>query len=203
MAADRKIVTYFVEDIAQETFVKAVVERMAREIGIIATADVRSATRGGRPLAELKAFLRDERRRSISTTDLLVIAIDGNCKGYSAKRKEIVGIIDQIGYIKRYVCAIPDPHVERWYLCDGEAVRTALSASVQPTVPLMKCERDLYKKLLRKVIEEAEIAVILGGSEHGEAIVRAMDLYRTGKNEPSLGSFLDDLHSALYALANS
>lgn len=200
MAAERKVITFFLEDVAQEAFVTAVVDRLALEVGLSVDHDPRSVLKGGHPLPELKRFLRDEKRRPHLMTDLLIISIDGNCMGHNAKRQEITDIIAQAGYTPSFVCAVLDPHIERWYLCDGEAVREALSASVHPVVPPYKCARDQYKALLRRAIQDAGLDLILGGAEHGEAIVQAMDLYKVGKNEPSLGQFLEDLRSALQSL---
>lgn len=200
MAANHKIITYFLEDQAQEAFISAMVNRLAREVGVSVRHDTRSVAYGGRPLTELRRFLRDEQRRPASSTDLLVVSIDGNCHGPNEKRREIRQIIERIGYSRPYVCAVPDPHVERWYLCDGEAVRQALSANVEPLVPAYKCERDRYKQELRRVILEADQSPVIGGAEHGEAIVGAMDLYRASQHDSSLAQFIEELRSALRSL---
>src|SRR5579859_1615329 len=197
MKGNRRVITYFVEDRAQEFFIRAWAERIAIDVGITVLHNLASVTGGYRALAHLKKFVQDEPEEARATTDLLIISVDGNCRGYQAKRNEIVHIVQRGKYLKPFLCAVPDPHIERWYLCDGEAVRQALSTTIKPIVPAYKCERDRYKAELIKVIEQAGMTPESGGSEHAEAIVKAMDFYRAGKNDPSLKLFLDDLRAAL------
>jgi hypothetical protein len=45
--------------------------------------------------------------------------------------------------------------------------------------------------------------VTLGGIEFAEEIVECMDLYRAGKDEPSLKHFIDELRSALRTRAKA
>ena len=97
---------------------------------------------------------------------------------------------------------MPDPHIERWYLCDHQALRQALSSSIKPKPsPKNKCGRDWYKTEYHRLLKEAEILIIVNEYEYAEAIVENLDLYEAGKKEPSLGQFLDSLRSALKALA--
>jgi hypothetical protein len=85
-------ILYFLEDRAQEGFVKALVERIAKEESIPAeglAADIRSARGGYRIIKEFKKFLKDTIKTEPSEIDFLVIAIDGNCKGYRERVKEL------------------------------------------------------------------------------------------------------------------
>ncbi|MFQ6092422.1 MAG: hypothetical protein ACE5OR_07035 [bacterium] len=59
-------VCYFLEDRAHERFLKALVERVAREEGIMAHLllyDVRSARHGSRVINQFREFLRDYGRK--------------------------------------------------------------------------------------------------------------------------------------------
>ncbi len=93
---------YFLEDVGQESFVKALVTCVASDIGFDSEGlnhDVRNAT-GGKRLAmtELKRFLRDVKKRHAFPFDVLVVAIDGNCQRYREKRDEIAKIVQQTNY---------------------------------------------------------------------------------------------------------
>lgn len=117
MAESKTIVVgYFLEDIAQEHFIKAIVERVATGQGLLSQTllhDVRNATGGvSRVIWEFKSFLRDHARGHESAFDVLVVAIDGNCTGYLAKKQQLLHLKEQTGYGGLIVCAIPDPHVE-------------------------------------------------------------------------------------------
>jgi len=129
-----------------------------------------------------------------------VVVIDGNCKGWHLMRGQIASAIDQQRCAASAI-GCPDPHIERWYLTDPEGIRTSLGAQV--TRETAKCERDRYKRALTEAVENAGHTVTLGGAEFAQEIVDAMDLYEAGKNEPSLGSFIDDLRAALTRLGEA
>jgi len=106
---------YFLEDRAQETFVKSLVERVAREEGARVQHHVRAASYGSRAFKEFKNFARDLKRgRSLVEFDLLVVALDGNCKGYAKRARQIQKVVESSGFEERLICCIPDPHIERW-----------------------------------------------------------------------------------------
>lgn len=204
MVARGKVITYFVEDEAQEVFIKALIQRLAIDAGVSLQHDPGSVTGGSRSLVSLKTFLHEEQHRHVRATDLLVISIDGNCQGYQRKIADIHDTIQRAHYPKPFVCAVPDPHIERWYLCDHQALRQALSSSIKPTPsPKNKCGRDWYKTEYHRLFQEAEIPIIVNDYEYAEAIVEKLDLYKAGKKEPSLGQFLHDLRSALNNLAQN
>jgi hypothetical protein len=202
MVVKGKVVTYFVEDEAQELFIKALIQRLATEAGVSVQHDPGSVTGGSRSLVSLKTFLREEQHGHVRATDLLIIAVDGNCQGYQRKIAEMNDIIQRVGYLKPFICAVPDPHIERWYLCDHQALRQALSSAIKPKPsPKNKCGRDWYKTEYHRLLEEAEIPIIINDYEYAGAIVEHMDFYKAGRNEPSLRQFLADLGSALINLA--
>lgn len=58
-----------------------------------------------------------------------------------------------------------------------------------------KCERHYYKNKLRETIRAGGSPPTLGGLEIAEDLVREMDLYRAGKNDSSLGAFVNDLRT--------
>jgi hypothetical protein len=205
MVTRGKVFTYFVEDEAQEVFIKALIQRLSTDAGISIQHNPGSVVTGGsRSLVALKTFLREEQHRRVLATDVLVLSVDGNCQGYQRKIADMNDIIQRAQYLKPFVCAVPDPHIERWYLCDHKALRQALSSSITPKpTPKNKCGRDWYKTEYHRLLKEAKIPIILNDYEHAEAIVEKMNLYEAGRNEPSLGQFLNDLRSALKNLAQN
>jgi hypothetical protein len=192
---------YFLEDVGQERFLVALVERVAKEKGLPPDRlhrDVRNATGGqGKALSELRRFLRDVNREQERLFDLLVVAIDGNCHSYTKRRKEIRAVVKRSGYPGSVVCAVPDPHIEHWYLIDPRGFQQALGADVIPDVPPNKCERGHYKQALRQAVRQAGIDAPLGGLEYGPDIARLLDLYAAGKADTGFKHFVDELRAAL------
>lgn len=183
-------VAIFCEDLAHERFLVALVHRLAREEQRTVEVFTMSGRGGhGRGLTEFSAFQKARGR-----ADLLLVCIDANCKRWQAARREIKDKVDSSRF-PAYAVACPDPHIERWYLADPQGLKSALSMNVSPG--RKKCQRDRYKKLLVDGLKRAGHIVTLGGAEFAEKIVGDMDLYRAGKNEPSLGSFIEDLRSVL------
>jgi hypothetical protein len=183
----------FVEDFGHEEFIKTLLRRMAREQVIEVEIISRSATGGrGKMLTELEQFMNRLGRDPKSLPDLIIVATDGNCKKYLKRKQEVDQIIPQ--EIKsRTVCAIPDPHIERWLLLDSSAFRVALGKGCSK--PPKKCERDRYKTMLIEAIQNTGRSPLIGGIEHAEAIVNSMDLDRMEREDKSLGKFLKDLQS--------
>ena len=181
----------FGEDTGHKEVISAILARVSREEGIPFVQDWRSATRGhGKVLDELKSLLRDVRRDRGAFPDLIVVATDGNCEGFTKRRGDIARLTDRIPGL-RVVCAVPDPHIERWLLIDSAAFKSVLDVGCQ--APDQKCERDRYKRLLRDAVRSAGISPALGGIEYAEDIVNAMDLDRSARSDPSLGHFLSEL----------
>lgn len=120
----------FVEDFGHESFLNALVLRLAREYGIDVKVMPFSVRGGhGSVISELEQYLRNLRRGRADWLDLLVVATDANCKGFTQRKKEI----DQaIGAMKdQVVCAIPDPHIERWLLIDSTAFKNVVGKGCQ------------------------------------------------------------------------
>lgn len=192
---------YFLEDIGQERFLTALVNRIAREMGLPSRRlrhEVRNATGGrGVVLDELRRFLRDVRREREQPFDLLVVAIDGDCHKYRERRDEIRAVVEQSGYSGPVICAVPDPHIERWYLADPRGLQQVLEVGSIPKVPTYKCERGRYKQALREAIRQTGIIAPLGGLEYGSDIAENLDLYSVGKADVGFKHFVDELRAGL------
>ena len=198
---DKLNIGYFLEDIGHENFIKALVTRVALEMGFSSQElnhDVRNATGGkGVAITELRWFLRDVKRGRESPFDVLVVAIDGNCQGYREKRDEIKGIAERTNYLGALVCAVPDPHIERWYLIDRSAFRQAVEIDFLPQVPPYKCERGRYKRAMQEAFAQAGEGFMPLGVEYGEDIALEIDFYAAQKADAAFRHFLNELRSAL------
>ena len=194
-------VGYFLEDIAHEKFITALVRRVSREVGLTQQTlehVIYNASGGkGQTMTELRRFLRDVQRGRIPPTPVLVVAIDGNCQGYTEKHNEIRRVAGDYGYAGQLVCAIPDPHIERWYMADPGGLQQAIGAGVRPVPPAYKCERGRYKRAMLDVFADVGIKPLLGGAEYGNDVVEAMDLYAAQQADPALKHFVDHLKEAL------
>jgi hypothetical protein len=194
-------VGYFLEDRGHEIILKAFVTRVAKEKGLKRgdwLDDVRAAT-GGKSIEAYKIFLKDISRLDKPVPfDILIIASDGNCSGYTEKKHQLLKYAEnsQFSQINILVFAIPDPHIERWYLNDPEGFNQAIGSGALPVLPPYKCEKGRYKKVMRDAVVSSDVKSQFGGYEYGEKIVDAMDLCRAIKNDASLKHFIDDLKDA-------
>lgn len=181
----------FVEDVAYEQLLLPLIARLASLERRQVRVSVRSA-RGGHESA-----LEEMHRVAAGQTplpSLFVVGIDGNCRTANTKRKE-VRERSRPEFTDRLVIACADPHVERWYMADPDAFHKVVGT--RPDVPKDKCERDFYAQQLASAVNEAGHPNTLGGIEWASELVAAMDLYRAAKNDPALGTFLDDLRAAI------
>lgn len=185
-------IALFVEDYAHYVFLQALIERLAREHGQVIKLDWRNVRRGhGAVIQELKQFLRDLVRGYGGYQDLIVVATDANCKGIAQRVKEIREVTDAT--TARVICAVPDPHIERWLLVDSAAFKAVLGRGC--AAPDQKCERTRYKRLLIEAIRQAGVTPSVGGIEFSADIVAAMNLAQAGRLDPSLQYFLDELNT--------
>lgn len=186
----RKILM-FVEDFAHEEILKAVIFRLAQEYKIEITINSRSATGGhGRVLLELRTFVGRLEQEPGDFPDLLVVATDANCNRY-AKRKKTIKETLPAAILDFTVCAIPDPHIERWLLIDSSAFKAVMGKGC--AAPPAKCERVLYKRLLIEAIREAGLTPLVGGIEHARDIVKHMDFGYLERTDNSFGRFLSEM----------
>jgi hypothetical protein len=184
-------IVLFVEDYGHESFIKAVIQRFAEEYSVAVKIIPRSVRGGhGKAISELKSYLKKNLRTE--QPELLIVAIDANCKGYQDCKKEIGEALGTFQNIS--LCAIPDPHIERWLLLDSAAFKKAVRGK-GCSAPDQKCQRDRYKKLLMEAMIQSGVRPPLGGMEYAEDIVRAMDFERMEKSDPSLGYFLKSMRS--------
>ena len=191
------VLDLFVEDRAHEEFLGAVVRRIAREENRQIQLRVRVA-RGGYPrvLGELDLYQTMVERglAALDLPDILVVAVDANCEGLAAKKKAI-RLRLKTTFKDRTVLAVPDPHVERWYLSDRQSFKDVVG--VQPPAERRKCERGRYKRILAQAVRDGGHPAILGGIEFAKELADTMDFYRAGRAERSFKQFVADAVSAL------
>jgi hypothetical protein len=183
-------ITLFVEDFAHQAFLAALVQRLAAEYGIDVRLDWRNARRGhGAVVKELRQFLRDLQLGQDRLPDLVVIATDANCKGLVERLRQITDVTGKVDVPT--VCAVPDPHIERWLLVDSAAFKAVFGHGCN--APDQKCERARYKKMLIDAIRASGVTPSLGGIEFSEDIVAAMDFNRAAAADASLRKLIEEL----------
>lgn len=192
-------VVIFLEDSAQEAIIPPLFKRLAGEEGFAQNQldiDI-LASRGGVSLKAFGQFLKDARRkRSPLQADLLIVGSDANCKGFAERRDAILKAAAKSSY-REIVTAIPDPHVERWYLLDAKAFTFAVGNQMVVAPPDYKCEKNHYKTLLRKAFVDNDISPPLGDIEYGPAIAEKMDLYAAAKQDHGFADFIEQSRSWL------
>ena len=194
----------FVEDAAHASFIVGVLERVALTLGVSIDVNVRNAVGGhGAVVGSLRRYVRDVARGRDTFAEVLVVAIDGNCQGSHRVKRAIREVAQREVYAGLVVCAVPNPHIELWYLLDGIAVNTVIGCGgSQPALPEQKCEKGRYKRLLRDAFREGDIDPPAGGSEYGEEIAAALDIDFARAADSDFDSFVDDLEAALRSSAD-
>lgn len=193
-------INLFVEDRGHEVILKALVRLLASQHNIPVTIAVKTATGGhGRVLSRLKEYMSDLENGWEHMSDLLIVATDGNCKGYLGRKQEIDAVMKN--FVGQVIYAIPDPHIERWLLLDANAFKKVLGKGC--SAPTKKCERHLYKRLLIEAVRQTGINPPLGGIEYAEELVNAMDLEHLERTEDSLGKLLKSLRQQFQAWQRS
>lgn len=200
-SVDKIRILYFLEDRAQEGFVKALVKRIAKEESLSAAAlihDVRSARGGSKIINEFKSFVKDLKAGG-PETDLLVVAVDGNCKGHRERKKQLEQYFKSAPHLlDKVVFAVPDPHIERWYILDQKAFKDGVGIDKSPSLPPYKCKRDYYKQLLYQVLKESNVSSILGGAEYAERIVENIgNVNLLERHDPGFKFFTQELRRIL------
>jgi len=186
-------IALFVEDHAHQEVLSALVRRLAREHGVAIKLDPRNVRRGhGAVIRELKQFLRDLYRGRGEYPDLIIVASDANCAGMKGRLREITEVTQKVP--ARVVCAVPDPHIERWLLVDSSAFKRVFDRGC--AAPDQKCERARFKKMLIDAIRLAGVMPSLGGIEFATDIIEEMDMGHAARQDPSLGRFLSELKAA-------
>jgi Domain of unknown function (DUF4276) len=192
-------IALFVEDAAHESFLVGILERLMEDEACVAEVSVRNAVGGrGAVLVALRRYVRDLANGREAFAEILIVAIDANCQGVQAVTRDILEVARREGFPGRVVTAVPDPHIELWYLADGAAIFEAIGVQgSQPTLPPYKCERARYKTLLRDAFRAVGIDPPAGGSEYGADIAAAVDLARARTQADDFASFVADARSAL------
>lgn len=119
----------------------------------------------------------------------MVVATDANCQGQNSRIKQICEVTQRVPV--RTVCAVPDPHIERWLLVDSSAFRAVFGRGCD--APDRKCERARFKKMLIDAILRSGVTPSLGGIEFAADLVEAMNVENAVRNDHSLSRFLKDL----------
>jgi hypothetical protein len=186
-------VSLFGEDAGHEAVLKALLARMSADYTIQLRVRSLSATGGiTRVHHKFESYLNDIANGKLAIPDLIVVATDGNCKGYVERRHEIQKVAEPHATLRELVVyAIPDPHIERWLLADPAAFRTVLGRGCN--LPQHKCQKDFYKQLLVEEVQAANVKPILGGLEYAEDIIAAMNLVHVEMSESSFEKLLKEL----------
>ena len=183
-------VILFAEDYAHETFISALIKKLANENGIELEFIARSARGGhGKAVSEFASYIRSLPYEREGLPDLVIVAIDANCKSYLECKEEIEKVNQQYSYLT--ICAIPDPHVERWLLIDSSAFKAVLGQGC--AAPDQKYEKDRYKRLLCEAVAATGITPLLGGIEYAQDIVNNMNIQRAMNEDVSFKKFIADL----------
>jgi Domain of unknown function (DUF4276) len=183
-------ISLFVEDRGHEVFLTALISRLAKYYRVTVKTEFSNARGGyGKAISKLKSYINDLLDDQEDVPDLLIVAIDGNCKGFSERKQEIESVTR--GFSGQPIYAIPDPHIERWLLLDSAAFKKVLGKGC--SAPTQKCERGLYKRLLREAVQKAGVIPFLDGIEYTEELVNAMNLEYLERTEESLGKLLKEL----------
>jgi hypothetical protein len=155
-------------------------------------------SRGGKSISALKAYLRDAKKRGASPSDCVVIGSDANCKGFAKKREMLKSEAADLSL--SLITVIPDPHIERWYLIDAQALSTAVGETLQPHTPPYKCDKNEYKKRLKDAFLNSTIFPLSGGIEYGPEVASKMNLYKASKEDPGLEDFIKQTKAWLVSL---
>ena len=189
-------VAYFLEDAAQERFVPPLVRRIAEKDDLEVSPRVYNATGGKGPaIKEFERFLSDVKTGRLSLKErLLVVSVDGNCNGSHNVKKAIQAVAKRSGVDIDPISAVPDPHIERWFLLDGPLLQRMWGCPL-PILPKNKCDRDRYKQLLAE--SAAYVGSVFGGVEYGEDIAQKMDMDKAVGQHKDFKDFVHDTRTSL------
>ncbi|MFN3421772.1 MAG: DUF4276 family protein [Armatimonadota bacterium] len=169
-------------DKAHQRVIMAIIQRGAEGRITPVEIQVLNATHGSRVWREFRQYLREIKEGRQPVPDVLVVVIDGNCKTAAQVRRDIQEEVKKRGLeIPHLVCAVPDPHIERWYLEDQQALKSILPGAEPEKLPY-KCERDQYKRALKNAIRAAGVEPSLGGAEYGDEVAKVLDPNRLDRS---------------------
>ena len=177
-------ISLFAEDEAHEDFLTTLAQRLAEAYRVEIEMTTYSVTGGyGRVISELKRYRRDLQSHHEALPHLILVGTDGNCKKPPEREREIHQALS--GFTDFVICAIPDPHIERWLLLDTEAFKTVFGRGC--LTPDRKCEQDRYKRLLLNAILQAGLEPSLANFGYVADLVNAMNFQRLARRNDSLG----------------
>lgn len=190
----RYTIIFYLEDAAQEALIPHLVERLIRDEGKnISNYDLRVlGARGGGSISAYRNYLKQVKKRKNLSADLLIVGSDGNCNGFTTRRQQLEKAAKNVPY-PLVITAIPDPHIERWYLLDGPALAKVAEVAVQAVAPTVKCDKNYYKNLLKKTFTDQKLFPPLGGAEYGPDVAKIMDLHTAGTIDHSFRDFVDQV----------
>lgn len=183
------------EDEATERIIDALVKRQAELLGLYARQRQAFCWRGSevaRRVAEWKAFVARSGYAAFT-----IFALDGNGKGTSEARKKLEDLLPE-SRPPHYLLAIPDPHIERWVLLDGNALQRVFSAPPSPAPP--GGGRDFYKNFLAGLAQASLKTHETDGTEYAPDITEVMDFAVAEDADRSLHLFLSSLRATLKQL---
>ena len=196
---DKIRILYYLEDRAQEDFITSLVKRVAVDEQI-AEKDLKHNIRSARGGQNIRVFINDFKefikdRMTGTESNIIIVSVDGNCEGHTDRINKLKRHIKENHPFKeKVVYAVPDPHIERWYLMDQKAFKVGVGIDKAPELPQYKCDKNYYKDILHRTLKESGINSLLGGAEYAERIVNNMeDLYSLGKQDEGFKEFVDRL----------
>lgn len=202
--ADPIVILYFVEDPAQESFISTLISRIAEGEGTSShqiSLSGWAAQDGSRAILEFEQFVRASGSGLWGCADIFVVGFDGNKLGVNERRKQLSAITEPLDLAlkDRIVFAIPDPHIERWYLEDQRAFNCVFGPGSAPTMPPYRSSKDYYKQIAHSAISSAGHDSLLGVSPYGEDLALAVDLNVLSRDR-GFELFLRDLRAAFKQL---
>ncbi len=191
-------IIFFLEDGAQEALIPHIVRRLIVDEGKNPLDyELRTlSARGGGSIRAYKEFIKGVKKRKTPTADVLIVGSDGNCNGFAKRRTQLNAAAKDVPY-PAIITAIPDPHVERWYLLDSQALAGAAGVPLQAIPPSAKCDKGHYKKLLKGAFAQHNLFPPLGGAEYGPLVAQKMDLYAAGVADHALRDFIEQVRDWL------
>jgi hypothetical protein len=206
-------VLYFLEDRGHREFITALTRKIISEVfdgfEVEIIDDVRSANpikarhrgedkRTAEYVGGYKDYLKDLRKSDSFDYNAFIIVMDGNCNGVSKRVQELSKHVkSDDSFCSIVVYAVPDPHIEKWYVMDVMAFKSGVGLDSAPELPPEKCERNYYKKFLTTIISNGLGSVpSLGGAEYAEDIVNNIDsIYRFAQLDKGCKKFVNDLRA--------
>jgi len=179
-------ISFFVEDYAHEEIVGELALRIAGS-RVIRPSWHQTVGGFGAVRSELRRYLRGLAAGAHPLPDLIVVATDANCRGRNERIQELRAESSPAPVVH----AVPDPHIERWLLLDGQAFRRVRGRGCD--APDRKCNRHRYKEYLIHAVLEAGVRPVIAGTEYARDIIREMDLDRAARADDSFRRFRSDL----------